>query len=746
MKRLLTLLFSLVVLGSFAQFPVMTASVSGYVTTQVTNMAIPGHMVKIAIYSFDSLSGGYLQNTVYTNDNGWYSFTGTIEGTEGYLEVQTEVCDNQLETQNFPISINANNVFTADFQICDNMGCQASFSYYETAPMTLQFINYSTQMEGMTYTWTFGDGTSSYELNPVKYYQTPGLYEVTLSISTADSSCYSSTMQYVDVMDTLYNKCMAYFYYTPDSAGALGYNFFDASTSMTEINNWTWDFGDNTTSNEQNPRHVYSEAGIYNICLTITSNDSLCYNVYCETIFAGQSDECIAQFTYYTPDPENPTVLQFVDLSYGADITSWTWSFGEGTASNEQNPIHDFGSTGVYTVCLTIGTPDCQSSWCEYVVIDVVNPDCANYFIYNTAGTSVQFSGSTLENTPAEFYWEFGDGTSAEGNPVTHTYQGQGIYYVTLMTMDATGCVAYSAQEVVVGDTMAFNQVYGQVFEGNFPLTSGFVMIFSEENDTTYYPYFDMIPVDQAGVFVFPMVPNGNFKVMAIPTDGSIYLPTYYESTIFWQDAANVTAGVTQNPVNIILQSMQGNTTTGPCVISGQINLGGVRDGFVGQIVVYLTDSDHNIIGFAQVAENGTFSFNNLAYGTYYIRPELSGVNSDYQMVNLTAQESEVSVVMTFTGNSILGKKEGIAMTADVMIYPNPANAESRVVFRQEKSGSVKVSFMDLSGRMLSEQVVTTNAGSGKADLDLHNIEPGIYILRLQFSDGSEVSKKLVRN
>lgn len=746
MKRLLTLLFSLVVLGSFAQYPVMTASVSGYVTVQGTNLAVPGHMVKITMYSFDSINAGYFETSVYTNENGWYSFTGTIEGMEGYMEVQTEVCDNQLQTLDFPMSYNSNNLFTADFQICDNIGCQASFSYYETGPLTYQFINYSTQTEGMSYYWNFGDGTYSWELNPLKAYQNPGLYEVSLSISMPDSSCYSSTMQYVEVLDTLYNKCEAYFYYEADSSNnELSYNFFDASISMGEIVSWVWDFGDNTTSYLQNPEHTFYEPGIYNVCLSTLSNDS-CMSMFCKTLFVGQSEQCVAQFTFYQANPDSSLLIQFADLSYGDNITSWTWSFGDGTASSEQNPMHLFYSPGSYQVCLTIGGPDCQSSWCELVTVDVINPECANYFMYNSAGTTVQFSGATLTNTPADYYWEFGDGITAQGNPVTHTYQGPGIYYVTLMTTDAAGCVAYSAQDVVVGDTMAFNQVYGQVFEGNFPMTSGFVMIFSEESDTTWYPYFDMIPVDPQGVYVFPMVPNGNFKVMAIPTDGGIYLPTYYESTIFWQDAATVVAGVTPNPVNIMLQSMQGNTSTGPCVISGQINLGGARDGFLGQIVVYLTDSDHNIIGFTQVNSEGKFSFNNLAYGTYYIRPELSGVYSEYQQVNLTAQESEVTVVMTFNGNSILGKEEGIALNADVAVYPNPANAESRIVFQLKKSGTVKLTFMDLSGRVLSDQVVTASAGSTKADLDLHNIEPGIYILRLQFNDGSEVSKKIIRN
>jgi PKD repeat protein len=44
---------------------------------------------------------------------------------------------------------------------------------------------------------------------------------------------------------------------------------------------------------------------------------------------------------------------QFVDKSVG-DIISWTWSFGDGITSTEQNPIHFFEHPGIYTVALTI--------------------------------------------------------------------------------------------------------------------------------------------------------------------------------------------------------------------------------------------------------------------------------------------------------------------------------------------------------------------------------------------------------
>jgi PKD repeat protein len=742
MKRLLTLIISLITLASFAQYPAMPVNVNGYVTVQGSNLAVEGHMVKITVYLVDSVFTSY-ERDVYTNANGWYTFNDTVIGTTGYIGVETEICDNQIQTENFDIGINLPNYFTVNFQICEDMGCQASFMYYHIGPNTYQFINNSTQSDGMTYYWSFGDGTQSWEQNPVKTYASAGLYEVLLSITSQDSSCTDYVVEdlYVE-HDTIIN-CSASFYTVADSSNSLSINFQDISVG--NMSSWSWDFGDGAFSYLQNPTHVYNEPGIYNVCLSIASPDSSCTDMACVTVYVGQSSQCVSQFTSYPAGPGTSMVIQFIDLSYG-NIDNWYWTFGDGFTSTEQSPQHFYESAGSYYVCLTISGADCQSTWCNTITINDTIQECSNYFTYTAAGTSVQFHGFQNENPSNDYYWDFGDNNIDYGSIVTHNYNAPGIYFVTLRTISQLGCTAYSSANVVVGDTIAFNQVYGQVFEDNFPMSSGFVMIFSDESDTTWYPYFEMTPVDPSGIYVFSMVPNGTYKVMAIPTDGSTYLPTYYESTIFWQEATDVVANVTPNPVNIVLQNSQGSAPLGQGTISGQINLAGLRDGFLAKIVVYLTDADHNILDFTQVNDQGAFSFSNLAFGTYYIKPELSGIYSEYQLVTLSASQSQASIVMTFNGNSILGETESIALTSDVKIYPNPVNENARIIFKQSERSNVKVSLIAYSGKIVLEKSVTSNEGLNKVDLDFENLQPGIYLLRLQFKDGSEISKKVVKN
>jgi hypothetical protein len=50
-------------------------------------------------------------------------------------------------------------------------------------------------------------------------------------------------------------------------------------------------------------------------------------------------------------------LVAFKDLSYG-NITSWKWDFGDGTTSNEKNPIHQYMEPGEWVVVLYVEGPD----------------------------------------------------------------------------------------------------------------------------------------------------------------------------------------------------------------------------------------------------------------------------------------------------------------------------------------------------------------------------------------------------
>ncbi len=824
MKKILTLLFTFFALLSQAQQEQITATVSGHVMLAGTTLAVPNHPILITMMPNDSIYEG-ITATLLSDNQGFYSFTGTINGSYGTLQVSVETCEGTTTGQVANVSANSQNIFVFDFFVCQMPDCQSSFWFYQTGDASFQFQNQSVGAN-LSYLWDFGDNTISTIENPLKTYSQNGTYLVSLSISNSDSNCYARSSAYLFVGDTVIGDCEAMFTWNLVNNTNL-VDFYDMS--LGNPTNWNWDFGDGSTSADQHPTHQYNESGlysvvlsisnadgscsastvqtisvgqntgcfawfepqvdpatgmtvmfnnmsqgtmdsfawdfgdgsyssefspihtyinpgIYDVCLTISSNDSSCYDISCQSLAVGQTPDCLAQFTYYpnSDSSGNQRSVQFVDLSYG-NLTAWNWSFGDGTGSTEQNPSHVFGADGTYQVCLTVNGENCQSAWCELITIGETEPDCFNYFTYTTAGNSVQFNGFHSSDLPASYQWDFGDGVTSLGNPMTHTYANPGVYFVNLTTWDDNQCMAFSGQNVVVGDSMAFNQVYGQVFEGTWPMANGFVMLFSVEADTNYFPYFDIAMIDPSGVYVFPFVPNGNFNLFAIPMDGNGYLPTYYESTLFWEDATVIHTPESSNPYNINLVSNQSNAASGNGMITGHINQAGLRDGFVGHVIVYLTNSSHQPLAFTEVASDGSFQFSGLAYGTYYVRPELAGVHSEYMRVDLSESQNEMLMNLTFTGNSFLGQNELTTSTFCSELSPNPCINEARFEFRSTRSGSCQISLTDLSGRLVMESTEQLNAGTTIIQLPVSDLQSGMYLIKIIHSDGTNHSKKLLK-
>lgn len=147
----------------------------------------------------------------------------------------------------------------------DTQGCQ---------PLPVVFRNNSRY--GNFYEWTFGDGTTSNEQNPVHLYQNPGIYSVTLKVTGPGGS----TSMRRDNIIQVYRTPSAEF--SPDEPVVITIPndpYLVRGSVPPAGENWTyeWDFGDGGSGNGQSVRYFYNEIGEYNVTLTVTS-DKGCVN------------------------------------------------------------------------------------------------------------------------------------------------------------------------------------------------------------------------------------------------------------------------------------------------------------------------------------------------------------------------------------------------------------------------------------------------------------------------------------
>jgi PKD repeat protein len=132
-------------------------------------------------------------------------------------------------------------------------------------PLTVRFTNQSSgSITG--YQWNFGDGSSSTEINPVKTYNTPGLFTVTLTVTGPGGT--SNVSQQINVQSS--TAPLANFDATPLTGNApLTVAFTDRSTGG-QITSWAWNFSDGGSASIQNPIYVFNAAGTFNVILTVS--------------------------------------------------------------------------------------------------------------------------------------------------------------------------------------------------------------------------------------------------------------------------------------------------------------------------------------------------------------------------------------------------------------------------------------------------------------------------------------------
>jgi hypothetical protein len=79
----------------------------------------------------------------------------------------------------------------------------------------------------------------------------------------------------------------------------------------------------------------------------------------------------VALFRYDMEDTLSPLQQTFTDLSYYEPDT-WHWDFGDGTQSQEKDPVHSFPASGTYTVCLTASNAIASDTYCRQVTVGTV--------------------------------------------------------------------------------------------------------------------------------------------------------------------------------------------------------------------------------------------------------------------------------------------------------------------------------------------------------------------------------------
>lgn len=317
---------------------------------------------------------------------------------------------------------------------------------------TIDFTNTSVNFQPGSMEWYFGDPASganntSTLQNPSHIYSALGYYTVQLVGLVQDAS--DPNVFCVDwIRHDVLIPIQAIFESTTACPNSP-MQFTDRSiwVSGASIVGWSWNFGDPgsgaaNTSASQNPTHIFSAPGTYNVTLTITEASGC-------TVFVTQPVMVFTPpavgFVLPSATCEN-TSLPF-DAMVGSEVASVYWDFGDplsgdGNSSELINSHHEFDAPGSYTVALTaLSIEGCTNVFSSNMTI---TPNNLSGNITTTPPSPLcEGESTTLTSPSGGISWLWSDNSVANNISVSTS----GIYAVTLT--DATGCTYVPPPAVV---------------------------------------------------------------------------------------------------------------------------------------------------------------------------------------------------------------------------------------------------------------------------------------------------------
>jgi gliding motility-associated-like protein len=213
---------------------------------------------------------------------------------------------------------------------------------------------------------------------------------------------------------------------------------FSAYTILPGSVQWSWDFGDGSSSDLQDPLHAFSQPStVYNVKLVIKSS-SVCGSIKRGKYIAAGGTSSDANFEYVSKCDSG--YVRFINTSntYSADGVSYNWDFGDGSASSEKDPIHTYPNSGTFLVKLKMQTglsclDDSISKSLNLQQLDIhTSPATAEIEAGQTVQLNATGRGTHFQLTPVKW---LSDATVAD--PVASPLDN--VTYKVVVTTDA-GC------------------------------------------------------------------------------------------------------------------------------------------------------------------------------------------------------------------------------------------------------------------------------------------------------------------
>ena len=345
------------------------------------------------------------------------------------------IVSNQCRIDTFSDSILVHPTPVALFETDRDIGC---------SPLNLLLSNNLTYGDPDSLIWNFGDGSAP-------FITTKNTFDEPLShIYTTNRLPSDYTIEYIAKnkcgADTAYKtitvfKTVEAFFNTDTLRGCfpLTVNFTNSSRGYVD---YAWDFGDGNVSNVNNPSHTFTQSGTFTVKIYVT--DSCSYDTFERQILVYPAPNVSFDFI-------RDSICQYDSISFlstSANVSGIYWEFGDGDSSRLTDPVHQFDSSGTFSVRYTAYSTlnNCPATVLQDV--NILKRPKATITANPTDGCDplhVNLKGDSSYNS-----WTFSTGNLSILNELTETFTSTGPHWVKLTSEYANGCIDSTSINLVV--------------------------------------------------------------------------------------------------------------------------------------------------------------------------------------------------------------------------------------------------------------------------------------------------------
>lgn len=389
----------------------------------------------------------------------------------------------------------------------------------------------------------------------------------------------------------------------------------------------------------------------------------------------------------------------------------------------------------------------------DFINIVVASPPVSSFSAQPANGITPLRIDFTNNSKPVpgnfvQYQWDFGDGQFSSVKNPTHIFASPGNINVCLNVFDTvTKCSDVYCKTIQILPYPGYLQMAGYVYTGAQKANHGKVYLYEQLNQSgniTYHLTDSTNIIDSNGYYSFSGVDSGIYIIKAVLDNTSsfygTYFPTYFGDVIFWKQSPLL--NIVSNFYGFDIHLAPGNKVVGTGGISGKTLEVGKP---VPKIQVMLTDQSSAPVIYDFSKPDGTFSMQNIGYGSYLLYTEITGIIT-YPMQLVIDQlhikyENFFLEIVSQTGIGVKND-QGLVFSS---LFPNPVEGNGMLYVYSASGHSIEITFFDLSGKNQFYQKEKLLPGENIISLKTDLFESGVYIYLINIDGKLMLREKMLK-